>query len=364
MDAAASAPRWGAVVKRRLLEFIRCPVCHGRLSLEMRGDVGDAGHADVVDGRLRCAACPAEYAIRDGIPRLIGDGTMLPRAPTARTAVRFGYLWRRSNPEQAREPGPYHFEKMAASLKLEEPSGLILDAGCGDGIDLAAHAERGGAECIGVELSDGGCLASAARVKGRDRAHVVQADLQSLPFADGTFDRVYSYGVLHHVASPPAAAAELARVCRGGAEIAIYVYEDFSERALPWRLALALVNSLRAVTTRLPPPLLYAMCVVGSPVVYLLCTVPYHILRLLPGLKGLAGGMPFRHGRGPLDLVGDLYDRFSAPIECRYSRRTAAELLIHAGLAVTDVAYERGWMVAARRATRQSGDAAREEWAS
>ena len=274
---------------------------------------------------------------------------MARHAPAAPTAVRFGYLWSQSNPEDTRETRPYHFEKMASTLRLDEPRGLIMDAGCGDGIDLAKHAERTGVETIGVELSDGGCRASAARVRGRDNAHVVQADLRSLPFADETFDRVYSYGVLHHVASPPSAAAELGRVSRRGAELAIYVYEDFGERALAWRIALAVANSARTVTTRLPPRMLYAICRITSPIVYLLLTVPHLIMRRIPGLQRLAFSLPFRHGRGPFDLAGDLFDRFSAPIEYRYSRATAAELLSHAGLTVTAVGYERGWMVAARR---------------
>ena len=331
------------------MDFIRCPACGGRLDLETQAAASDAGHAEVAEGLLRCVACHVCYPIRDGIPRLIHEVSTQSHAPTARTAARFGCLWNHSNPEEAREPGPYHFEKMAATLGLEEPRGVILDAGCGDGIDLARHAERGGVESIGVELSDGGCRVSAARVRDRGNAHVVQADLRALPFADGTFDRVYSYGVLHHIASPSAGAAELGRVSRADAEIAIYLYEDFAERVLAWRLALAVVNSARAVTTRLPPPVLYAMCCVGSPAVYLLFTVPHHVFRLIPGLKALAGSIPFRHGRGPFDLVGDLYDRFSAPIEYRYSRRTAAELLTQAGLTVTEVGYERGWMVAARR---------------
>jgi hypothetical protein len=158
--------------------------------------------------------------------------------------------------------------------------------------------------------------------------------------------------VLHHVASPSVAAAELARVSQQDAEVAIYLYEDFGERAWGWRLALRLANSTRAVTTRLPPPLLFAICRVGAPMVYLLFTVPHHVLRRVPGLAGFASSIPFRHG-GPLNLAGDLYDRFSAPIEYRYGRHTAAELLTDAGLTVTNVAYERGWMVAARRTTAQ-----------
>ena len=335
-------------MKIRLLNFVRCPACRGQFILDPPAVASDGEHAEVEDGMLQCIPCGTAYPIRGGIPRLILEESLSPRTPTARTAVRFGCLWSRSETDGNSESGSYHFDKMASTLKLDAPRGVILDAGCGDGIDLAQHAERPGVESIGVELSDGGCAASAARIRGHSHAHIVQADLRSLPFADGTFDRVYSYGVLHHVATPPLAAVELARVSRQNAQVAIYLYEDFAERAWGWRAALALANSTRAVTTRLPPRLLFALCRVGAPVVYVLFTVPHHILRRVPGLMSLAGSIPFRHG-GPISLTGDLYDRFSAPIEFRYSRQTAAGLLADAGLSVEAVANERGWMVAARQ---------------
>lgn len=307
-----------------------------------------ASHDDeVTGGTLACAGCSARYPVRNGIPELLRRNRPSAATETARTAERFGYLWSRSNP-QAGPRREYHFEKMAAALQLEEPRGLVLEAGCGDGIDLANHASRTGVEVIGVELSEGGCRTSAGRIRAVPTAHVVRADLCELPFADQTFDRVFSYGVLHHVASPPAAAAELARVSRPGAEVAVYLYEDFRERAAGWRLLLALVNSFRAVTTRVPPRWLFVMCQLGSPLVYLLFTVPHRLLRPVPGLRALAQGLPFRHGKGPFALAGDLYDRFSAPIEHRYGHHEARELLRGAGLSVTQVAYERGWMLSAR----------------
>ena len=46
-------------------------------------------------------------------------------------------------------------------------------------------------------------------------------------------------------------------------------------------------------------------------------------------------------------MVGDLYDRLSAPIEYRYSRDGAARLATGAGLTVVTVAQQRGWVVRA-----------------
>ena len=84
---------------------------------------------------------------------------------------------------------------------------------------------------------------------------------------------------------------------------------------------------------------------------YATFTVPYKILRAV-GATGLANAIPFRHGTHPFGLTGDLYDRFSAPVELRYTRPGAEALLRDAGLEVSRVANDRGWMLAAHRASR------------
>ena len=57
-------------------------------------------------------------------------------------------------------------------------------------------------------------------------------------------------------------------------------------------------------------------------------------------------------------LIPDLYDRFAAPIEERYSEAGARTLVEQAGCIVRSVAYIRGWAVwERRRARRDAGHA-------
>jgi len=195
-------------------------------------------------------------------------------------------------------------------------------------------------EVVGVELSDGGIATSRARTRGLAPAHVVQGDLLKLPLADDVFDAAYSYGVVHHTPDPPRAVAELARTLKRGAALMLYVYEDFSDRSWLWRAALATVNSIRQVTTRLPLRLLMGLCRMMSPVVYVTCTLPSRHFRF-------AARFPYRHGTSPWGMSGDLYDRFSAPIEYRYSELGARWLAEQAGLQVLRTARLRGWVVLA-----------------
>jgi SAM-dependent methyltransferase len=276
---------------------------------------------------------------------------LLPAASvTHQTASSFGFLWTASDDDDghAWESGRYHFLKLSETLGLPQPDGVILDAGCGEGIDVVYHGQQG-SQIVGVELSDGGCATTFRRTARLPAAHVAQADLRRLPFADATFRLAYSYGVLHHVAEPEAAIREIARVTQTGGLVAVYLYEDFAERALGWRVLLRVVNQLRHITVRFPHRLLYTLCQIASPLVFVVLTVPSRVLSRIPASRVFASRLPYNFGTGPFSMVGDLYDRFSAPVEARYSRESAAALIEDAGFRVSAVANNRGWMIAGEK---------------
>ncbi len=266
---------------------------------------------------------------------------------TQRTSRSYSLLWRKTFKRPlGNESQSYHLEEIQESLGLTVPKGKILDAGCGEGIDLASQGRRPGVEIIGVELSAGGCWASAQRTRDLAAAHVVRADLSQLPFTSNAFDFIYSYGVLHHMTFPSSGLRELIRTAKPGAWVALYLYEDFGDRSPAWRGLLWLSNLPRYLTTRLPHRLLYALCMLASPLIYLLFTVPFRLSWRIPFLEHRTRRMPFRHARNPWDLTGDLYDRFATPIERRYSKSSAKEFLREGGLQQIRIANRRGWMVA------------------
>lgn len=81
-----------------------------------------------------------------------------------------------------------------------QPGALVVDVGCGQG-ESRQMFEAAGAHWIGVEPFSGG-------------AHSVQASGETLPFADGSADLVYSNAVLEHVPDVAKAFEETARVLR------------------------------------------------------------------------------------------------------------------------------------------------------
>ena len=108
----------------------------------------------------------------------------------------------------------------------------VLEIGVGLGTDLVQFA-RAGALVKGVDLTESAVELVARRLELEGlEAEVVVADAERLPFDDGSFDLVYSWGVLHHTPNTEAAVAEVLRVLRPDGEARVMLYSRRSWVAL------------------------------------------------------------------------------------------------------------------------------------
>ena len=131
----------------------------------------------------------------------------------------------------------------------------VLEIGCGLGTDTLQFL-RAGAEVTALDLSGRsvGLAQQRARYEGY-RALFLNADAEGLPFADGSFDLVYSWGVLHHTPDTERAIAEVRRVLRASATALTMLYHRHSLRALETYIVYGLLRgrplaSLRQLLAR------------------------------------------------------------------------------------------------------------------
>jgi ubiquinone/menaquinone biosynthesis C-methylase UbiE len=108
----------------------------------------------------------------------------------------------------------------------------VLEVGVGLGTDFVQFV-RAGAEATGVDLTEASVEAVRERLALEGLgAELRVADAESLPFGDGEFDLVYSWGVIHHTPDTERALAEIRRVLRPGGEARIMLYSRRSWVAL------------------------------------------------------------------------------------------------------------------------------------
>ncbi len=88
-----------------------------------------------------------------------------------------------------------------------------LDGGCGTGVCSLALAELA-QEVVGFDLSAGSLNTARKLAKriGATNVQFEQGSLLAVPFADKSFDLVFSWGVIHHTINPIKALDELVRV--------------------------------------------------------------------------------------------------------------------------------------------------------
>ena len=195
-----------------------------------------------------CRACGARFEAPDGIPNL--------RLPSdQRTdAVRRFY-------DRAPFPGYPPRESLHALHARAERSvfarllnhaipgdARIVEIGCGTG-QMCLYLARADRVVVGADLTRAALLlgAAAARRFGLDRVQFVETDLRQPGLRAGSFDVVYSSGVLHHTPNPRASFARLAQLLRPGGTIVLGVYNAFARVPMRLRRLVARLSNFRLI---------------------------------------------------------------------------------------------------------------------
>lgn len=308
-------------MRRRLLRWLACARCQNKLNLHVaeseRRAVSKADYLvleatakiekldeveiDVITGALTCKQCNVYYPIHNGVPRLLTYSTLvaqihaqenagwisqhlagfhlpnaIPPPGEARVLRNFSKEWEdyewdgarywESTPENILQCIRYSLGVPRHGLKHS----LVLEVGIGIGGTADALSRAEDCELVGMDL--GYSVDQAKGYFGQNpRLHIVQASVFALPFRPGTFDTVYSHGVLHHTYSTEMAFRKVAQLPKlNGGMLYIWVYSHEQERATILRRALMAAEKVVRPALSQLPGFLQTMC--------LLPTLPFYIL--------------------------------------------------------------------------------------
>lgn len=113
----------------------------------------------------------------------------------------------------ANSPTGKSYKAFVKTLLNIQQGAVVVDLGCGAGVDLPAYADSAGrtGKVIGID-HDQALLAHAANSTNHlPTVSTAKADIHHLPLDAGTVDRVHIDRVLQHVHSPTTVLAEAAR---------------------------------------------------------------------------------------------------------------------------------------------------------
>ena len=175
-------------------------------------------------------------------PGVLGDSG---RGLGAKPTYAFGY-----------QPGVENYlrlhtaERCASFLIPHLRPGLtLLDAGCGPGtitVGLAPIVAPGELVAVDINADEVARTEAAARAAGLDNVRVEIASITELPFADQSFDAVFSQAVLDYLPDPIAGLRELHRVLKPGGVIGLRsVNNDLSVIGPPDPLVIELFTLFR-----------------------------------------------------------------------------------------------------------------------
>ena len=249
-------------MENALARLLRCPFTGARLRLRVFAREGE----EVSEGVLVAARGGHWYPVTRGVPRMLppsifdrGEfvarhrrrlgrlGLDLGDAPREgalaevkrRTAESFTFEWKQyrrfgwDDPRFDLERERRVFLRKTISSEGDWAGRLTLDAGCGNG-RYSYWAARFGATVVGMDISEAvetayqnlrlGTAAEAGDEAGRPEVHLVQGDIFRPPFAPGTFEVVFSIGVLMLTGDARRATHSLARLLAPGGLLTVNVY--------------------------------------------------------------------------------------------------------------------------------------------
>lgn len=347
-------------MKRRLLDMIRCPVDGSEFELEVSksrveridgaackrvfGDSADQSAIEglygeeVLEGRLVGRKSHHTYPIVDGVPRLIPGAPSDPTggSKSASEQSTGPHSDERSPESFGRQWSNYQFEDHTwfkdLDLRVREflrsmamgadtlPGKRLLDAGCGHGALTAAIAGAYGIEAVGMDFTGAVGRAQANREKFAGACapfvHYLQGDLLRPPLTPAAFDLVHCSGVIHHTPDPHRAFRSLLETTRPVGRLYVQVYR----KREAW---VGIPNTIiRSVTTHIPTPWLWNLCVAAAP-------IHAGLVRIVAAARG---ERPMLADATTRERAVSLFDNYSPRYQFRYHAEEIRRFFEDAGM--------------------------------
>ena len=171
-------------MKKKLLEFLSCPVCKSPLRIDR---ISNSEGSEIIKGALKCR-CGKTFLIESGVPNFLYKSVTNIEKTVFSYDKRWGdFDYKRDNTYgfSSEERFLYFLEKLNMSIN-DLKGKIILDAGCGTG-QLALDISRYGCEVIAMDISSS-VIRAFKECTLSDTIYYVRGDVMQVPFRDNCCD--------------------------------------------------------------------------------------------------------------------------------------------------------------------------------
>jgi SAM-dependent methyltransferase len=209
------------------------------------------------------------------------------------------------------------------------PDARGIDVGCGSGRWAALVAPKVG-HLLCIDASADALKVARGNLAALPNVRLIEASVDSLPVEDASQDFIYSLGVLHHVPDTAAAVRSVAAKLKPGAPLLLYLYYNFENRPVWFRVLWQTSELVRAAVSRSPLGARYVMSQILAACIYW----PLARAARLAEQAGLAVDswpLGYYRDKGFYVMRTDALDRFGTRLEKRFSRSDIVAMLRAAG---------------------------------
>ncbi len=247
-----------------------------------------------------------------------------------KTVRSFGEEWKKFNsmPSGEIERIANDYFDIADDTMLHHDA-LALDVGCGGGRWAQYIAPK--VKFVEAIEPSQAALSASHYLNSTTNVRVTQASVEEMPFADNSFDFVYSLGVLHHVPNTQEAIQSCFEKVKPGGWFLLYLYYNLDNRNFLYKMIFQASDLLRRIVSALPGRIKRPVCDILTVLVYFPLVNLSRVLSLfsLP----LANAIPLAYYRKTSFQVwrNDSLDRFGTPLEKRFSKGEIHQMLVTSG---------------------------------
>jgi len=248
-----------------------------------------------------------------------------------KTVESFGEEWKKFkdfSEKEIRIAGEQYFDIVDDTILNKDA--VVLDLGCGTGRWSKFIAPK--VKFIEAVDPSMAVLSAKKTLAPFTNVRITQAAADNLPFADESFDFIFSLGVLHHIPDTGRAMNEVVAKLKKNGHFLLYIYYALDSRGFLFRSLFKISDWVRKIISSLPHSIKHLLCDVIAVLVYMPLIA---IARLFKSM-----GFNF-YKRLPLSyycdksfyiIRNDVLDRFGTPLEQRFTRQEIENMMKQAGL--------------------------------